>query len=537
MTPIAQWQLRTPDFRFTAWKVTSAAVTTIVVLLQDKDQSSGTTWDIYNLGNGNVALGAQVDDWGYYYWNNHWGMLPDTNIWLRADWESYGSDKIGPEQTFRLQNLGHERVSLQGYIFGGKVTSNSTVELDVMGDPLPILQITNSGYLLSLNSRNFGPLDLTGADMRQCDLRGSDLSQLKSVQGADFTEAHLGSDGYGTAKLDNLDLSQAKTWFRAQFDATNLTTIKTAAGAWMEQATFLKANLSKANFGGAHLAGAVFAGATLDGTDFTGADLSGADFSGASLKETKFSGAVMHGTIFNGADLSSAVFDASPNFARAGDGRTQFQGATVPFKLLNSNWSYLDLTGANITNMPKNLGNLNADQAVLDNLNLQGVDLTGASFRGTRMYGVQLQRANLQGATMTDALLKGAWLNGANLSLANLSRAWLIVETATTKTPKDKLEAASLSGAFMFNTILDGAHCDGWIFPGPGSIQQRDQRPARQRRRRFHERRPVQRRLDPRSAFQWRTALRGQPEQRGFAGLGLHGHWPDRRRTHPVAPR
>ena len=91
MTPIAQWQLRTTDFRFTAWKVTSAAVTTIVVLLQDEVRSSGTTWDIYNLGNGNVALGAQVDDWGYYYWNNHWGMLP-YNIWLRADWESYRSE-------------------------------------------------------------------------------------------------------------------------------------------------------------------------------------------------------------------------------------------------------------------------------------------------------------------------------------------------------------------------------------------------------------------------------------------------------------
>jgi uncharacterized protein YjbI with pentapeptide repeats len=47
-----------------------------------------------------------------------------------------------------------------------------------------------------------------------------------------------------------------------------------------------------------------------------------------------------------------------------------------------------------------------------------------------------------------------------------LSRAWLIVETATPKTPVDKLEAASLTGAFMFNTVLDQAHCDGVDFSG-----------------------------------------------------------------------
>jgi uncharacterized protein YjbI with pentapeptide repeats len=132
---------------------------------------------------------------------------------------------------------------------------------------------------------------------------------------------------------------------------------------------------------------------------------------------------------------------------------------------LGSNWSYLDLTDATITHIPKSIANLNADQTLLpEKLNLQGVDLAGASFKGTWMHGIQLQNANLQGATMTDALLKGAKLDGANLTLANLSRAWLIVESATPKTPIKELEAASLTGAFMFNTVLDEAHCDGVDF-------------------------------------------------------------------------
>jgi uncharacterized protein YjbI with pentapeptide repeats len=80
------------------------------------------------------------------------------------------------------------------------------------------------------------------------------------------------------------------------------------------------------------------------------------------------------------------------------------------------------------------------------------------------MYGIQLQGANLHGAKMTDALLKSARLNNANLTLADLSRAWLIVEDATPRTPVGQLEAANLTNAFMFNTVLDEAHCDGVDF-------------------------------------------------------------------------
>jgi uncharacterized protein YjbI with pentapeptide repeats len=67
---------------------------------------------------------------------------------------------------------------------------------------------------------------------------------------------------------------------------------------------------------------------------------------------------------------------------------------------------------------------------------------------------------------MMGALLKSAKLDGANLTMADMTGAWLIVETATPTTPKKDLEAAFLTGACMFNTVLDQAHCDGVDFSG-----------------------------------------------------------------------
>ena len=396
-------------------------------------------------------------------------------------------ESIGPDQTFTLENLGKGTIALSigetylsgqeggiypndwGFGDGEIILTNAQAPWQVSGDQLPILQITKSGYLLNLSNKSLGNLDLTGANMQQCILSGADLSQVTSLQEADFTDAKLNQQ----AKLNNQDLGKARTWLRAQFDNTDLTTIATAAGAHMEKATFSQATLTNVHFNGAHLAGAVFHGATLDGADFTGAYLSGADFSHAkSLKHTIFSSATMYGTIFNNTDLSSAVFDESPKFTRESTGRTQFQGATVPFRVLNSNWSYLDLTLATITGIPDAIPKLVADQALLpDNLDLQNtnftcLDGTNASFRGTRMYGIQLQGANLQGAQMQRARLKSARLDRANLTLADLTAAWLIVETATPTTPKSELEAASLIQAFMFNTVLDQAHCDGVDFTG-----------------------------------------------------------------------
>jgi len=482
MDPITTWQLVFSGLGFANvyefdWRYGGGFL--YVGLENDGDSAE---LSVFSLGDSQVALGWATVDQDNNPYLFYWNLSKEMMLWLDG---GIDSSSIGPNQTFTLENLGKGNIALSiggTYLSGqeggpyvtdwgfgdGEITlTNAQAPWQVVGDQLPILQITKSGYLLDLSNKSLGNLDLTGANMQQCLLSGADLSQVTSLRQADFTDAKLNQQ----AKLNNQDLGKAHTWLRVQFDNTDLTTIATAAGAHMEQATFFQATLTNVHFNGAHLVGAVFHGATLDGADFTDADLSGADFSHAqSLEHTIFSGATMYGTIFNNTDLSSAVFDESPRFTRESTGRTQFQGAAVPFRILNSNWSYLDLTDATITGIPHAIPNLVADQALLpDNLDLQDTDFTcsdgaGASFQGTRMYGIQLQDANLQGAQLQGALLKSAKLDGANLTLADLTAAWLIVETATPTTPKNELEAASLIKAFMFNTVLDQAHCDGVDF-------------------------------------------------------------------------
>lgn len=453
-------------------------------------------FDIISLGNSEIALLISLNDQDGnnhpWYWNSHYGTENDYNnggmmLWNDTD-NGYESSSIGQEQTFKLVNLGNGYVAMQatGGAFPGQylgamsggwypqqwylgsgsfLAVGNQAPIKVSGDQFPILLITNSGYELDLSGRDLGAISLQGANMKSCNLTGANLSAITSIQGADFTSATMRN-----ANLKRQNLIGA-TWTKADFTKTDLTGIASAAGATMPGAIFDGANLTGRNFALAHLAGASFIGATLDDTNFTGADLTGANFAGAILGRTKFGGATLLGTHFDGVDLSTATFSDSPEFTRSATNRTTFIGSTVPFRVLASNWSYLDLTNATITGIPKSIANLVADGALLpDGLNLEGVDLTGASFVGTRMYTIQLQNANLQGANLSKALLKGAKLVSANLTLANFDSAYLIAEQSASAVgglpDVDKLSAAVATNAFMFNTILDGAHCDGVDFSG-----------------------------------------------------------------------
>jgi uncharacterized protein YjbI with pentapeptide repeats len=80
------------------------------------------------------------------------------------------------------------------------------------------------------------------------------------------------------------------------------------------------------------------------------------------------------------------------------------------------------------------------------------------------MYYADLSGADLQGAILDGTLLKGAKLNAANLSNTSMKNAWLIAETSIND--PNKYEAAQASKAFLLNTCLDGARCDGVDFSG-----------------------------------------------------------------------
>jgi uncharacterized protein YjbI with pentapeptide repeats len=468
--------------------------------------STATPFQVFNLGNGNVAIMAMVTDQSGNsypnYWNSHYALVGGSGNTGMMTWNSGGSDPYEPsnnsdgtglasEQMFTLWNLGYGNIALQalggefqnqflcgtlggwyptefGLGVGSFIASSGEVAIHVDGDQLPILIISGSGYHLDLAGAELGALNLDYFNMQHCNLAGADLSQTTGWQTTDFTNATL--DG---ANLDGRDLGGA-TWTNATFNGSDLRQIYSAQNCAMEGAVFDGANLAGVHFDNSSLQGASFIGATLDGANFFGAHLEGAHFDGATLNGTIFNGAYMQGTTFNGCDLSTAAFDPQPDFTRAASGRTTFQNATVPYSLIAQNWSWLDLTGATITGLPKEIDGLVADGALLpDGLVLQNIDLSGASFVGTRMYGINLTGANLAGAILSKALLKGAFLQGANLTNANLDSAWLIAEqTGETTPPASRAafvtaaEAAKLDGAFMFNTVLDAAHCDAVDFTG-----------------------------------------------------------------------
>lgn len=455
----------------------------------------GNAWQVYDLGGGQAAFSVTVQDqdganWTYY-WNSDYAPKAGYDnagmtLWFGSD-PAFSSDTIGALQTFRVTNLGQGTMALQAtagpiagqYLaaelggwypgewslgVGSFIASATPAAFRISGDLLPLLRITNSGYDTDFSGHDLGATDLTNTNLQKCNLSGASLVSVPSISGADFTSATL----HGT-HLGAHNLATAKTWTHADFTGSDLTSIAGASPGHFESAVLDNTNLTGRDFSGAFLQGASFKGATLTSTNFTGAHLDGADFTGAHLGGTILHGAELAGTHFDHTDLSTAQFDPAPAFARSADARTTFVGSTVPFAVLSTNWSYLDLTGATITGLPPAVTGLVADGALLpDGLDLQGIDLHGASFVGTRMYEAQLQKANLESAVLKTAKLKGAKLSGANLTLANLDSAYLIAEDAVGKPDllQDKREAAVVADAFLFNTNLNGAHCDGVDFSG-----------------------------------------------------------------------
>jgi uncharacterized protein YjbI with pentapeptide repeats len=461
------------------------------------DDGSSSGWDItvVDLGGGQVAMSVTPDGPGTtaYYLNSHYATTDDLkNGGMYLAYDDYLPTSVGPEQTFVMTNLGGGAVALKatagafpgkylsgipngwypeqfGFGSGSFVAADSPAALRVSpvspGNLLPILDITGSGYMLDLSGLSLGSRDLSGVDMQQSTLSGADLSGIKGLQGANFTQAIL----RGT-NLRGLSLGGA-TWAQADFTSTDLTGVASAAKASLPQAKLDRAKLTGVNLSSATLQGASLKGAVLDAANLFGANLAGADLTGASLRSTDLRGANLQGTRFDGIDLATALFDPAPNFTRAATNRTSFVGATLPASVIGTDWAWLDLTGATITSLPASLASLKADGALLpDGLDLQQRTLSSASFVGTRMYEVQLENADLRDAKLSQALLKGARLSGANLTGASLDSAWLIAEqsSAGAMTPAGvaTLEAAVATGAFLFNTMLDGAHCDGVDFSG-----------------------------------------------------------------------
>jgi uncharacterized protein YjbI with pentapeptide repeats len=386
----------------------------------------------------------------------------------------------------------------------------------VVGSQFPILLLSKSAAGLSLAGQDLSAghyiESVRDVDFTAANLNGANFSTLldPNLAGCNFTGAqmskailkgcrNLNQAIWGSANLSNTDLSQVDRAGTAKinFDKASLQGASLSNGRPLaanfdySQARFMGANLAGANLQNLNLRGADFTDASLVGANLKGADLTQANLHNANLQGAHLDGAILtnarltnarldnatlantdltgthlENTKFRFCDLSSAVFSPAPIFGGSIYNRTSFfKAVNLPAARLGLNWSFLDLRGAHLTDIPRDLSGLKARRTLFpDRVKLSGVSFRQADFENARMYYADLADCDLSGARLDNSLLKGATLTRANLSNASMKGAWLIAEAAVHE--PDKYEAAKAPGAFLLNTKLDGAHCDGVDFSG-----------------------------------------------------------------------
>jgi uncharacterized protein YjbI with pentapeptide repeats len=426
------------------------------------------TFTLVNVGsNSNVAI--QYPSGGHYM-NVQFSNWVDWGFWAIAP----NSSSIGPNET----------LSIGGSLFSILLITESGVGLNLTGQ-----DFAQGGFIESIAGVHFCGAVLDNANL-------STLPNL-SLSECDFTNAQMNATIvhgvqninqaiWSGANLSGTDLSQIDPGGTQGVDFSNAILIDAVLSNGQalgsnynySQAQFVQAHLENANLTNLNLAGAKFNGATLtgahlDGANLTGADLTGANLAGATLAGTILTGATLTSTIFNNVDLSTTVFDPIPKFGTSAATRTLFQGATVPAPSLGHNWSYIDLTGATVTNIATaDLKGLVAVNTLFPlsiqfgrvNFNPRDPSSQQANFTSAQLFYADFTGADLGFANLKGALLKGAKLNGANLSGATLKDAWLIAQGSGDD--PNQYEAAVVTNAFLLNTVLDQAQAAGVDFSG-----------------------------------------------------------------------
>lgn len=262
--------------------------------------------------------------------------------------------------------------------------------------------------------------------------------------------------------LDWVDLSEAdlstKNLEKASFVNADLWATR-LNGANLAGAAFTNARLSGADLRGADLTGATFKGADLNEAQLQDATLDGASFVGANLGAADLSGASLVGTDFSGVDVTRTRLGAPPKFSRNEEHRTKFANATLRLEQIGLDWSYLDLTNANILDLreTESLPRLQASHSLLQGIPLFQKDLHGAHFDNAVLSQCSLDHSNLEGASFAAAQLEGASLGGAILKGASLVGAWLTgSDLASAYMPN-----VNLSDAKLGNAVLAYAHLYG----------------------------------------------------------------------------
>jgi uncharacterized protein YjbI with pentapeptide repeats len=220
------------------------------------------------------------------------------------------------------------------------------------------------------------------------------------------------------------------------------------------------ADFSGVNFEKANLQSTILSQVNLRGANLTEAKLNGANVNSLNLTDLSPTQQTnLTGTDFSGLDLTNppVYFSPNPKFSTDQNKLTNFTNATLDFKVINLNWSYLNLTNATIRNIPRDRkGRLALSDLVAQFANLMNIRLPQAILRGAKFDNSTMTGANLSDADLTNASLTSVWLEGgAQEEVAKLSGALMF----NTKLSSAHLSGVDLSGAYLYgqNATVDGA--------------------------------------------------------------------------------
>jgi len=255
-----------------------------------------------------------------------------------------------------------------------------------------------------------------------------------------------------------------------------------------EYCNLINADLSGIDLTFGSLYASTLTGADLTDTVYRNADLGYANFSGATtrLHNANFHNARLYGTAFRGGDLTQANMQSDDTFKPQS---LDMNSATLKITtMFPQHWRYNDMTGVvftdshgaavSSTSAPLDLTGARFSHATMPGIVLTAANLAGANFSAADLTAADLgsvtapaatparfDRAALIHAFMKNAQLPGSFFRGAvmspaNLGGADLAGAWFEDDGS------GETGAANLSGSFMLNTKLNGAHMANVVLDG-----------------------------------------------------------------------
>lgn len=279
----------------------------------------------------------------------------------------------------------------------------------------------------------FSTLNLTGADLRDMNLAGADLS------GAFLESARLDRADLRGAKLGRAVLAHASL-VGAKLDEAILT------NANLGKAKLIECSLDRAALDEAILVEAELTSATLRGAKLVGADLGKAKFDNTDASEIDGSGLNLLDSDLRGVDLREATLTRA-NFLRCRLDGVDLAGAWLEScTFLGCQARGANFMGATLTNARF------VEACVLDEATFTEAQMPGCNLRGSSMIGCELRRAVLDDADLCECNLRGAKLYQCVARRARFDKADL---------EGGELMSANLMHASLARAIIRGADFRG----------------------------------------------------------------------------